>query len=128
MNFNPVVWFEIYVQDMPRAQAFYEQVLGRTLETLVAPEGDASGLQMMAFPTEMENGGAGGALVRMEGAPSGGMGTLVYFCCEDCAVEAGRVAAAGGQVFKEKFAIGQYGFCALVHDTEGNLFGLHSMQ
>jgi Predicted enzyme related to lactoylglutathione lyase len=128
MNFNPVVWFEIYVQDMPRAQAFYEQVLGRTLETLVAPEGDASGLQMMAFPTEMENGGAGGALVRMEGAPSGGMGTLVYFGCEDCAVEAGRVAAAGGQVFKEKFAIGQYGFCALVHDTEGNLFGLHSMQ
>ena len=44
------------------------------------------------------------------------------------AVEAGRVVAAGGQLFKEKFSIGQYGFCALAHDTEGNMFGLHSMQ
>lgn len=24
---NPVVWFEIYVNDMPRAKAFYEAVL-----------------------------------------------------------------------------------------------------
>ncbi|MBE2210523.1 MAG: VOC family protein [Xanthomonadaceae bacterium] len=128
MSFNPVVWFEIYVQDMPRAQAFYEQVLGRKLETLPMPDGDEAGLQMVAFPMEMDSGGAGGALVKMPGVPSGGMGTLVYFGCEDCATEAGRVAAAGGQIFKEKFSIGPYGFCALAHDTEGNLFGLHSMQ
>ncbi len=128
MNFNPVVWFEIYVQDMPRAQAFYEQVLAKKLEALPMPEGDESGLQMLAFPAEMENGGAGGALVKMEGVPSGGIGTLVYFGCDDCAVEAGRVAAAGGTIFKEKFSIGEYGFCALAHDTEGNMFGLHSMQ
>ena len=128
MNFNPVVWFEIYVQDMPRAQAFYEQVLAKKLEALPMPEGDESGLQMLAFPAEMENGGAGGALVKMEGVPSGGIGTLVYFGCDDCAVEAGRVAAAGGTIFKGKFSIGEYGFCALAHDTEGNMFGLHSMQ
>ena len=128
MNLNPVVWFEIYVQDMPRAQAFYEQVLAKKLEALPMPEGDESGLQMLAFPAEMENGGAGGALVKMEGVPSGGIGTLVYFGCDDCAVEAGRVAAAGGTIFKEKFSIGEYGFCALAHDTEGNMFGLHSMQ
>lgn len=28
MNRNPVGWFEIYVQDMHRAQKFYEVVLG----------------------------------------------------------------------------------------------------
>jgi predicted enzyme related to lactoylglutathione lyase len=28
----------------------------------------------------------------------------------------------------EKRSIGQYGFIALVLDTEGNMFGLHSMQ
>ena len=127
MNFNPVVWFEIYVQDMPRARAFYEQVLDKRLESLLAPEGDASGLEMMAFPMEMDNGGAGGALVKMEGVPSGGMGTVVYFGCVDCAVEAARVVAAGGSLFKEKFSIGQYGFCALAHDTEGNMIGLHSV-
>ena len=27
MNVNPVGWFEIYVQDMERAKAFYELVL-----------------------------------------------------------------------------------------------------
>jgi predicted enzyme related to lactoylglutathione lyase len=64
----------------------------------------------------------------MEGVPSGAGGTLVYFGSADCAVEAGRVAAAGGRVMKEKSSIGQYGFIALAWDTEGNLFGLHSLK
>mgnify|MGYP002663365938 FL=1 len=73
--------------------------------------------------------GASGALVKMEGVPSGGGGgTLVYFACEDCAVEQGRVEKAGGKVFKPKFSIGEYGQCALVNDTEGNMIGLHSMK
>mgnify|MGYP003584167428 CR=1 FL=1 len=121
---NPVVWFEIYVQDMPRARAFYEAVLGVKLEALSAPAPD---LEMWSFPAQMQAPGAGGALVKMKGAPSGGFGTLVYFACEDCAVEAGRVNAAGGGVFKEKFPIGEYGHIALAIDTEGNQFGLHSM-
>mgnify|MGYP001098784833 FL=1 len=58
--------------------------------------------------------------------PSGGTGTLVYFSCEGCSVEAGRVAGAGGKLHREKISIGQYGFIALAYDTEGNLFGLHS--
>ena len=33
----------------------------------------------------------------------------------------------GGRIFKDKMAIGPHGFIALVHDTEGNLIGLHSM-
>ncbi len=37
MATNPVVWFEIYVQDMARAQAFYEHVLAvRDPSTTVA--------------------------------------------------------------------------------------------
>ena len=32
MKSNPVGWFEIYVQDMPRAKAFYEAVFQGTLE------------------------------------------------------------------------------------------------
>jgi predicted enzyme related to lactoylglutathione lyase len=63
----------------------------------------------------------------MEGVPSGGNSTLGYFGCEDCAVEAARVVKAGGSIVREKFSIGEYGFCALAVDTEGNMFGLHSM-
>ena len=122
---NPVGWFEIYVQDMARAKKFYETVLGVELTNLDSPSDE---LEMQAFPMNMEAGGASGALARMEGCPSGGMGTLVYFSCEDCAVEASRVDGAGGKLCKPKMAIGQYGFIALVSDTEGNMVGLHSMQ
>ncbi len=122
---NPVGWFEIYVQDMPRAKKFYETVLGVELANLESPSGE---LEMQAFPMNMEAGGASGALAKMEGCPSGGMGTLVYFSCDDCAVEASRVEGAGGKLCKPKMAIGQYGFIALATDTEGNMVGLHSMQ
>lgn len=36
--------------------------------------------------------------------------------------------AAGGKVVQPKFPIGEHGFCALCMDTEGNMFGLHSMK
>lgn len=123
MTTNPVAWFEIYVQDMPRAKRFYEAVLGTRLSELPSP-----GIEMWSFPMDMEHYGAPGALVRMPGMPSGGNSVLVYFRCEDCAIEAGRVAQAGGRVEKDKFSIGEYGFIALAFDTEGNMFGLHSMK
>ena len=84
------------------------------------------GLEMLAFPMEMDGGGAAGALVKMDGAASGGGGTLVYFACEDCATEASRVESAGGKIEKPKMSIGEYGFMVLALDTEGNMFGLHS--
>jgi predicted enzyme related to lactoylglutathione lyase len=123
MKENPVGWFEIYVQDMPRARAFYEAIFDGTLQKLESP-----GIEMWAFPMHDTTTGASGALVKMDGCPSGGNSTLVYFSCNDCAVEASRVAGNGGQVFKEKFSIGPYGFIALVSDPDGNMIGLHSMQ
>jgi predicted enzyme related to lactoylglutathione lyase len=120
---NPVGWFELYVQDMSRAKAFYESVLGVKLEALPGPD-----LEMQAFPFDPVAPGSGGALVRYQGKASGDGGTLVYFSCEDCAVQASRAAQNGGRIFREKFSIGQYGFIALVYDTEGNMVGLHSMR
>ena len=120
---NPVGWFEIYVQDMPRARKFYEAVLQVKLEKLGSPE-----MEMWSFPMAMEGVGASGSLVKMKGVPSGGNSTLVYFSCADCAIEAARVAPAGGHIDREKMSIGQYGFIALAVDTEGNMFGLHSMK
>jgi len=120
---NPVGWFEIYVQDMERAKAFYESVLQVKLNKLQS--GD---LDMWAFPGDMNTYGTPGSLVRMKGFPSGGNSTLVYFICDDCAVEAARVKKAGGRLQKEKMSIGQYGFIALAFDTEGNMVGLHSMK
>ncbi len=119
---NPVNWFEIYVEDMGRAKAFYEAVFGAQLSKLESP-----GMEMWAFPMQPEGFGASGALVRMPGFPSGANSVLVYFSCADCAVEAARAVASGGRIQKEKTSIGQYGYIALVIDTEGNMIGLHSM-
>lgn len=122
---NPVAWFEIYVQDMTRARAFYEAVLQVSMTPL--GEHGAGPFQMWAFPSDMTAYGTSGALVMMKGVPSGGNSTLVYFHCQDCAVEESRAAAAGGKVFRPKMAIGEHGFISLVTDPDGNMIGLHSM-
>lgn len=130
MKSNPVVHFEIYVQDMERAKAFYEAVLGTKLEKMPAPTPGAQ-MDMWFFPMDKETGmssyGAGGMLVKMEGAPSGPGGTLVYFGCDDCAVQAARAASSGGRLVQEKTSIGEHGFFSLAQDTEGNMIGFHSM-
>ena len=126
---NAVGWFEIYVNDMARAKAFYEAVFATKLESLTNPTADDAGLEMWMFPGGGPEGyGCPGTLCKMEGCAAGAGGTLVYFSCADCAVEAARVPANGGMIYKEKFAIGEHGFIAIVADTEGNTIGLHSMQ
>ena len=120
---NPVGWFEIYVQDLGRAKAFYEETLGIKLMRLESP-----GMDMLAFPMQHEGAGATGALVKMPGVASGGNSVLVYFVCDNCTNEAGNAVKAGGKIHKEKMAIGDFGFIALVVDTEGNMIGLHSMK
>ncbi len=120
---NPVGWFEIYVQEMERAKCFYEKTFQVQLQRLESP-----GLELWAFPMQGDLPGCAGALARMEGKDSGVGGTIVYFSCIDCAVEAARAAEAGGTVLKPKTSIGEYGFIALVYDPEGNMIGLHSMK
>ncbi len=120
---NPVGWFEIYVDEMNRAKAFYESVFGVQLTRLANPD-----IDMWAFPMHAQGGGATGALVRMPGFPAGANSTIVYFNTEECGSAAAKAVQAGGRVQKAKTSIGQYGFFALVIDTEGNIIGLHSMQ
>lgn len=126
-KYNPVGWFEIYVEDMDRAQKFYEEVFQTELVNLADPT-DLS-MKMMAFPFSMEDlPGASGTLVWQEGMPSGGNSTIIYFSSLDCSVEEGRAEAAGGKVVQPKMSIGEHGFMSLIEDTEGNTVGIHSMK
>ena len=111
-DMNPVGWFEIYVQDMARAKAFYEGVFDVQLIELDGLDGE-----MWAFPMHAGRYGAAGALVRMpDGCPARQHPRLLQLrglCL------AAKAASAGGLVQREKFAIGQHGHIALVSDTEG---------
>jgi uncharacterized protein len=122
---NAIGWFDIYVNDMNRAVAFYENVLQQKLEKIGDPTGET---QMMSFGADMKSYGASGALVKSAHARPGVGGTMVYFSVEDCAVEQSRVVAAGGKVVRPKFSIGEFGWVTLCEDTEGNMFGLNSMK
>jgi hypothetical protein len=122
-NHNAVGWFEIYAQNMNRAKMFYENTFQVTLENLESPD-----LEMWAFPPKHGTPGCAGAIVKMEGKDSGVGGTIIYFVCDDCSAEAARAVQNGGKIQREKFSIGEYGFIALVLDTESNMIGLHSMK
>jgi len=126
---NPVVWFEIYVDNLERAKKFYEKVFQLKLVEMPMPETGDDSMKMLFFPSNMETkGAASGALVKMDGFKAGSNSTIVYFYSENCAVEEARVAAAGGSVFKSKMSIGDYGNIVLATDTEGNIIGIHSME
>jgi len=122
---NPVAWFEIYVQDLERARQFYETVFELKLTELNTP---LEGMKMLSFPSSQDKYGATGALVKMDGAPQGAGGSMVYFSCQDCAVEAARAESTGGKLVRGKLSIAPYGAIAMVTDTEGNMLGLHSME
>ncbi|MGC1631051.1 MAG: VOC family protein [Gelidibacter sp.] len=127
MNANsPIVWFEIYVDDMNRASRFYETVLGTKLEGLISPTEDE--MEMKSFSADMNTYGASGALVKTEGMKSGGNSTVVYFGSKDCKIEEERIEKAGGKIVTPKMSIGKHGFITLFMDTEGNTIGLHSME
>lgn len=122
---NAIGWFDLYVDDMERAATFYEAMLCHQLEPMDDPTGETL---MRGFPANRNTYGAAGALVKSAHGRPGAGGTLIYFSVADCAVEEARVVAAGGKVLRPKFSIGPFGWVSLCMDTEGNLFGLNSLQ
>lgn len=122
---NAVGWFDVYVDDLGRAAAFYEAVLPHRLEPIEDPTGETL---MRGFQANMGAYGAAGALVQSPHGRPGSGGTMIYFSVDDCAVEQARVVPAGGKVLRPKFSIGQFGWVSLCMDTEGNPFGLSSMR
>jgi hypothetical protein len=122
---NAIGWFDLYVDDVSRAAAFYETVLQQQLAAMDDPTGETL---MRAFPANMGAYGAAGALVKSAHGRPGPGGTMIYFSVPDCAVEEARVEPAGGRVLRPKFSIGPFGWVTLCTDTEGNVFGLNSIR
>ena len=119
---NPVTWFEIYVEDLPRAKAFYEQVFGVEL----TPDASPGEFEAYRFPGGMPGLGAMGALMKHPMRKPSHQGTRVYFHVEDCALVAARAEVLGAPVHRHKCNIGVDGFIAIIGDLEGNAIGLHS--
>jgi uncharacterized protein len=126
MNFkNAISWFEIPVQDLPRAKTFYEAIFGMTMIPL-----DMASVKMSMFPME-DFSGVGGALCYNKDfyKPSATDGPLIYLNGNpDVQRVLDKVPAAGGKVMVPKTQISpEHGFMAIIVDTEGNRVALHSV-
>lgn len=120
---NPVNWFEIPVNDIARANKFYEGVFG--LELALNEMGP---LKMAWFPWIDGAPGAPGSLVKGEGLTPSQAGTMVYFSVEDIDAALEKVNKSGGKTLMPRMSIGEHGFVAQFEDTEGNRIALHGMK
>jgi len=118
---NAINWFEIPVADLPRATAFYAEVLRIELRTERFQD-----TPMAIFPYAAAEHAVGGALVHDGRRRPSSTGAMVYLNAgTDIRGAVGRAARAGGVVTMPVTDIGAPGFIALIQDTEGNLVGLH---
>ena len=122
---NAISWFEIPATDLNRAALFYETIFNISLQPM-----DLDNIRMRMFPLTDNMTGVGGAVVDSGGfhKPSLTDGPLIYLNGNpDLQKILDRVDSAGGSVMVPKTAISpEYGFMAVIIDTEGNRIGLHS--
>jgi predicted enzyme related to lactoylglutathione lyase len=124
---NVFGWVEVPVANMDRAIRFYETVFDFKIE-----RHHMGPLDMGWFPYFEDGLGSGGSLVyHKEYYKPSTDGVLVYFTSRagDLDVELARVEKAGGKVLQTKTLIAEnYGYMALIIDSEGNRIALHSSE
>ncbi len=123
---NAISWFEIGTTDLERATKFYESIF----EIILVPV-DLPNIRMRMFPLEDMMTQVGGALVDSGGfhKPSATDGTLIYLNGNpDVQIVLDKVEAAGGKIMVPKTMISpEYGYMAVILDTEGNRIALHAV-
>ena len=123
---NAISWFEIPATDLYRATKFYETIFGVSLIPMDTPN-----IKMRMFPVEDMITDIGGAVVDSGGfhKPSATDGPLIYLNGNpDVQKVLDKVEKAGGSIKVPKTEISpEYGFMAVILDTEGNRIGLHSV-
>lgn len=123
---NAISWFEIPATNLDRATKFYETIFGVSLIAM-----DMENIKMRMFPLDDMMNNVGGAVVDSGGfhKPSATDGPLIYLNGNpDVQSVLDKVEAAGGKIMLGKTEISpEYGFMAVIIDTEGNRIGLHSV-
>lgn len=123
---NAISWFEIPATDLARATRFYETIFGISLIPM-----DMDNIKMRMFPLDDMMNEVGGAVVDSGGfhKPSVTDGPLIYLNGNpDLQNVVDKVEGAGGKIMVPKTEISpEYGFMAVIIDTEGNRIGLHSV-
>jgi len=116
---NPVVYFEIPVNDMNRAIKFYTTVFNFDLDKEIIDKNE-----MALFPFVDENSGISGALAKGEIYKPTKDGVVIYFKTENIEQTLQLATSNGGQILYPKTDNG-IGLVAEFEDTEGNRIALY---
>ncbi len=112
-----VVHFEIYADDLDRAEKFYTETFGWTVDRL---EGEGFVYHMVNTGEEPAQGINGGLIQRPD------PGAVINIILDVPSVDeyTARITQAGGILLAPKFAVPGVGYAAYFRDTEGNPFGI----
>ncbi|MEN7550014.1 VOC family protein [Rapidithrix thailandica] len=119
-SYNPVVYFEIPVNDIDRAIDFYTAVFDFHFEKQVIDHNE-----MALFPFTDGQTGVSGSLAKGEIYKPTKGGVVIYFKTLDIDSTLQRVVENGGQLLYPKTPIGNLGLVAEFEDCEGNRIALH---
>lgn len=116
---NDLSWFELDMEDYARGKRFYEKLIGKKFE-----EQDMNGRKMAFFPNAMTH--FSGALVEDKMMKPAVDGPTVFLNSRGRIDEMLKTATAeGGKVLVPKTKLPEnYGYFAVILDTEGNRVGL----
>ncbi|KUY30774.1 MAG: VOC family protein [Flavobacteriaceae bacterium] len=118
---NPVIYFEIPVNDLQRAEKFYSAIFDFTFEKEIMDN-----YEMAFFPFEETKSGITGALVKGDVYKPTQNGVILYFKTEDIENTLKKVQEHAGRVLYPKTLNEKYGFAvAEFEDSEGNRIALH---
>lgn len=117
-----VVHFELPADDLERAQGFYRDAFGWTLNAM--PEMQYTMVQTSPVGEDFmptERGVINGGMTARSGPVTA---PVVTVGVDDIDTALKRVEDLGGKTVQGKMAVGDMGFAAYFSDTEGNTVGL----
>jgi predicted enzyme related to lactoylglutathione lyase len=113
---NPVMWWEIQVDDVEKARAFYGEVFGWSFEMPMGPT------YAIAIADGEMVGGLDG---NKSGGASDGRTTRIYVAVADMEAVLAKVQSNGGNVVQTRTLITEeFGWYAIVTDPSGVTVGL----
>lgn len=118
---NPVIYFEIPVNDLRRGEHFYANVFGFAFEKEIIDN-----YEMALFPFSESRSGISGALAKGDVYIPTKNGVILYFKTDNIDDTLQKVIEYGGHVLYPKTKNNQYNFfVAEFEDSEGNRIALH---
>lgn len=120
---NALNWFELPALNLERAFQFYSTVLNNNVRM-----GTFGKDPLILFNVPFNTGEAvGGSIVKRDDLKPSTDGPIIYLNAFGKLSDAvNKVEPAGGKVWAAEIDLGNFGFAAIIVDTEGNKIGLLS--